>query len=102
MQLWVSAWPAPSARCNRRPRGMTTLTDTLQQWAAQSRERIGRLPLEPRLERIGRVVQAGDGVITVAGLPDTRLDELLEIEGGGIAQAVDLGEDTIGCVLLGE
>ena len=81
---------------------MTSLADTLQQWAAQSRERIAGAPLEPRLERIGRIVQAGDGVVTIEGLPDTRLDELLEIEGGVAAQAVDLGEGSIGCVLLGE
>ena len=81
---------------------MTSLTDSFQQWAVHSRERIDHAPLEPRLERIGRVVQAADGVITIEGLPDTRLDELLEIEGGGVAQAVDLAEGSIGCVLLGE
>src|SRR6185437_6773699 len=51
---------------------------------------------------VGHVVQAGDGVVTIEGLPDTRLDELLEIEGGAVAQAVDLAEGSIGCVLLGE
>jgi len=81
---------------------MTSLSDALQQWAAQSRERIGRALLHPQLTRVGRVVQAGDGVATVEGLPDTRLDELLEIEGGVIAQAVDLSEECIGCVLLGD
>ncbi|MDE2050783.1 MAG: F0F1 ATP synthase subunit alpha, partial [Gammaproteobacteria bacterium] len=81
---------------------MTSLTDTFHQWAAHSRERIGRTPLEPRLARIGRVLQVGDGVAMIAGLPDTRLDELLEIEGGAVAQAVDLAEGSIGCVLLDE
>ena len=81
---------------------MTSLTDRFQQWSAQGLERIGRTPLEPRLARIGRVVQTGDGVARIEGLPETRLDELLEIEGGGVAQAVDLAEGSIGCVLLGE
>lgn len=81
---------------------MTSLTETFQQWAQQSRERIGGMPLEPQLARIGRVVQAGDGVVTIEGLPDTRLDELLEIEGGAVAQAVDLAERSIGCVLLSD
>ena len=81
---------------------MTSLTDAFQRWAAQSGERIGQAPLEPRLERVGRVIQAGDGVARVEGLPDTRLDEMLEIEGGAVAQAVDLAEGGIGCVLLGE
>ena len=81
---------------------MTSLADTFQQWAAQSRQRIGSTQLEPRLAHVGRVVRAGDGVVTIAGLPETRLDELLEIEGGALAQAVDLAEESIGCVLLDE
>ena len=81
---------------------MTSLTEPFLEWASQSRERMDRTPLEPRLERTGRIVRIGDGVATVEGLPDTRLDELLEIEGGVAAQAVDLAEGSIGCVLLGE
>ena len=48
------------------------------------------------------MVQVGDGVATVRGLPETRLDELLVFEGGVRGLAVDLGEAEIGCVLLGE
>ena len=33
--------------------------------------------MAPALERVGRVAQIGDGVATVSGLPETRLDELL-------------------------
>ena len=51
---------------------------------------------------MGRVVQVGDGVATVRGLPEARLDELLVFAGGVRGLAVDLGEETIGCVLLGE
>jgi F-type H+-transporting ATPase subunit alpha len=78
------------------------LAEEFQQWAARARERIGRVPLAPTLERLGRVVQAGDGVARVEGLPDTRLDELLVFESGVAAQAVDLDEQGIGCVLLGD
>ena len=81
---------------------MNRLAEEFQQWAARSRERIGRAPLAPELERIGRVVQSGDGVARVEGLPDTRLDELLELERGVAAQAVDLDEAGVGCVLLGD
>jgi F-type H+-transporting ATPase subunit alpha len=80
---------------------MATLTDELHDWLDKSRERIGALALEPRLEQIGRVARIGDGVATVRGLPDARLDELLIFEGGVHGFAVDLGEDEIGCVLLG-
>ncbi|HUZ74191.1 MAG TPA: F0F1 ATP synthase subunit alpha [Stellaceae bacterium] len=81
---------------------MPTLVDDLRVWLAVAQQRIGTMPLAPRLEQIGRVLRLGDGVATVAGLPDTRLDELLVFQGGGRGLAVDLGEEAIGCVLLGD
>ncbi len=81
---------------------MPTLTDDLHEWLDQSRQRLGALSLEPRLDHIGRVDHIGDGVATVRGLPETRLDELLVFEGGVRGLAVDLGEESIGCVLLGQ
>ncbi len=81
---------------------MPTLTDELQDWLSESRERLGALALKPSLEHIGRVIEIGDGVAMVRGLPEVRLDELLVFENGVRALAVDLGEELIGCVLLGE
>jgi len=81
---------------------MATLAEDLRGWLDHSRRRVGALALEPRIEQIGRVVQTGDGVATVRGLPDARLDELLVFEGGVRGLAVDLGEHAIGCVLLGD
>jgi F-type H+-transporting ATPase subunit alpha len=81
---------------------MATLADDLRAWVVEGRNRIARAVIEPELEQIGRVAQIGDGVATVSGLPDTRLDELLVFENGTRGLAVDLGEDVIGCVLLGD
>ena len=81
---------------------MATLAEDLQTWLSQSRQRIENLALEPRLEQVGRVAQIGDGVATITGLPETRLDELLVFDGGVRGLAVDLGEEAIGCVLLGD
>ena len=81
---------------------MPMLAEELQSWRSGARQRIDALALEPQLEHIGRVVRVGDGIATVTGLPDTRLDELLLFEGGLRGQAVELGEETIGCVLLGD
>ena len=80
---------------------MPTLTEELRDWGTRSRERIAGASLQPRIEQIGRVVQIGDGVAIVRGLPATRLDELLLFEGGIQGLAVDLGAEAIGCVLLG-
>ena len=76
---------------------MAPLADELQAWLGQSRRRIENLALAPRLEQVGRVARVGDGVATVIGSPDTRLDELLVFDGGVRGVAVDLGEATIGC-----
>ena len=81
---------------------MPTLAESLRSWTAASRERIGALALHPTLEHIGRVVQIGDGVASISGLPDTRLDELLVFDGDVRGLVVDLDERSIGCVLLGE
>ncbi len=81
---------------------MPELTEALHDWLDRSRQRIAATPIEPQLEQVGRVAQVGDGVATIQGLPETRLDELLVFEGGARGLAIDLGEDAIGCVLLGD
>ena len=81
---------------------MPTLAEDLQTWLGHSRQRLESFALEPRLDQVGHVAQIADGVATVIGLPDTRLDELLLFDGGVRGLAVDLGEHTIGCVLLGD
>jgi F-type H+/Na+-transporting ATPase subunit alpha len=81
---------------------MATLADDLRAWLGQSRQRIATMAFQPRLEQVGRVIQMGDGVATVSGLPEARLDELLVFSGGVRGLAVDLGAETIGCMLLGD
>jgi F-type H+/Na+-transporting ATPase subunit alpha len=81
---------------------MAGLIEELRGWAQESRQTLTALPLTPQLEHIGRVLQVGDGVATVAGLPQARLDELLVFEGGVRGLAVDLSDDAIGCILLGD
>jgi F-type H+/Na+-transporting ATPase subunit alpha len=53
-------------------------------------------------ERVGRVLEVGDGIARVAGLPNAAVNELLEFEGGALGLALNLEEETIGAVILGE
>jgi len=57
----------------------------------------------PEVDRaqVGRVLEVGDGIARVAGLPNASVNELLEFEGGAQALALNLEEDTIGAVILG-
>jgi F-type H+/Na+-transporting ATPase subunit alpha len=53
-------------------------------------------------EEVGTVVEAGDGIARVAGLPSAMANELLEFEDGtrGLAQNLEVAE--IGVVVLGD
>lgn len=58
---------------------------------------------EPSVEArtVGRVVEVGDGIARVAGLPDAAVNELLEFPGGVLGLALNLDEGSIGAVVLG-
>jgi len=80
---------------------MAGLQDTLERWLPEARGAVERYRPQVRLEQIGRVERIGDGIATVSGLPDVRLDELLRFEDGTLGFASELRPDEIGCVLLG-
>ena len=52
-------------------------------------------------EQVGRVVEVGDGIARVSGLPSAMVNELLEFEDGTLGMAMNLDEETIGAVVLG-
>ena len=58
----------------------------------------------PSVERqeVGRVIETGDGIARVKGLPNAMANELLEFPGGLLGLAFNLDEDEIGCILLGD
>ena len=58
----------------------------------------------PSLEArtVGRVSEVGDGIARVSGLPDAAVNELLEFEDGTVGLALNLDEDSIGAVVLGD
>ena len=54
------------------------------------------------VEHVGTVIQVGDGIARVYGLPDCQMGELLEFPGGVMGLALNLEEDSIGAVLIGD
>ena len=58
----------------------------------------------PSLEAatVGEVISIGDGVARVSGLPGCMASELLEFPGGLLGVALNLDEDSIGAVIMGE
>jgi F-type H+/Na+-transporting ATPase subunit alpha len=53
-------------------------------------------------EEVGTVVDTGDGIAHVEGLPSVMSQELLEFPGGVLGVALNLEEHTIGAVILGD
>ena len=51
---------------------------------------------------VGTVVEVGDGIAQVYGLADALASELLEFPGGVFGLALNLEEDTVGAVILGD
>jgi F-type H+/Na+-transporting ATPase subunit alpha len=58
----------------------------------------------PSLEArtVGRVAEVGDGIARVSGLPDAAVNELLEFADGTVGLALNLDENSIGAVVLGD
>ena len=59
-------------------------------------------PADTTAEEVGTVVDAGDGIAHVEGLPSAMTNELLEFEDGTRGIALNLDVRTIGVVILGE
>ena len=59
-------------------------------------------PGQASREEVGRVVDAGDGIAHVEGLPSAMTNELLEFEDGTLGIALNLDVHEIGVVILGD
>ncbi|WAJ43920.1 F0F1 ATP synthase subunit alpha [Mycobacterium sp. Aquia_216] len=53
-------------------------------------------------EEVGTVIDAGDGIAHVEGLPSVMTQELLEFPGGVLGVALNLDEHSVGTVILGD
>ncbi|GAB3330135.1 F0F1 ATP synthase subunit alpha [Marivirga atlantica] len=65
------------------------------------REQLSNFKSEAELEEVGTVLQVGDGVARIYGLTQAQSGELLEFENGLQALVLNLEEDNVGAVLLG-
>src|SRR5690606_22518632 len=66
------------------------------------REQLSNFNNAADLEEIGTVLQVGDGIARVYGLNNVRSGELVEFENGVMAIALNLEEDNVGVVLMGD
>src|SRR5262249_3818612 len=80
---------------------MPELTISAGDIAASLRKHVESFSPSLEAARVGRVLEVGDGIARVAGLPQTAVNEVLEFEGGTLGLALNLDEGSIGAVVLG-
>ena len=51
---------------------------------------------------VGTVITLTDGIARIHGLADVQYGEMIEFPGGSYGLALNLEQDSVGCVLLGE
>lgn len=66
------------------------------------KQQIENYDVKTEEENVGSVLKSGDGIARIYGLRGCMYGELLKFENGVSGMAMNLEEDNIGCVLLGE
>ena len=80
---------------------MSDLTISAQDIEGAIENYVSSLEIGTGREEVGAVVDAGDGIAHVEGLPSVMAQELLEFAGGVMGLALNLDEHSIGAVILG-
>ena len=65
-------------------------------------EYVSSFTADTSREEVGLVIDAGDGIAHVEGLPSVMTQELLEFPGGILGVALNLDEHSVGAVILGD
>src|SRR5687768_11833151 len=63
---------------------------------------IDSFDTQAETRNVGTVVEVGDGIAQIYGLQDALASELLELPGGVMGMALNLEEETVGAVILGD
>ncbi len=66
------------------------------------KSQIDRFDETAETRSVGTVVEVGDGIAQVYGLDGALSSELIEFPGGVMGMALNLEEETVGCVVLGD
>jgi F-type H+/Na+-transporting ATPase subunit alpha len=75
---------------------------SIESLAKYLREQIEEFEPEIAVDEVGRVVEVGDGIARLSGLKNCQASEMLEFSEDTFGVALNLEEETIGAILLGE
>jgi len=77
-------------------------TDLSKDLTSQLKSQIEQFKPTVAVANIGQVLEVGDGIARVSGLPDVQSQELVEFENGTLGMAFNLEEVEVGVIILGE
>ena len=66
------------------------------------KERIENFEAKTEARDVGTVVSVTDGIVRIRGLADARYGEMLEFPGNSFGMALNLEQDSVGAVILGD
>src|ERR1700726_3946596 len=81
---------------------MAELTISAEDIQGAIEEYVSSFTSDTAKEEVGTVIDTGDGIAHVEGLPSVMTQELLEFTGGVLGVALNLDEHSIGAVILGD
>jgi F-type H+/Na+-transporting ATPase subunit alpha len=81
---------------------MAELTISADDIQGAIEEYVSSFSSDTAREEVGTVVDTGDGIAHVEGLPSVMTQELVEFPGGVLGVALNLDEHSIGVVILGD
>ena len=64
--------------------------------------RIEKLDVASQARNEGTIVSVSDGIVRIYGLADVMYGEMIEFPGGVYGMALNLEQDSVGAVVLGE
>jgi len=74
----------------------------LDEFTRQLKEQIQHFEAPTKLVDVGTVVEVGDGIARIAGLQNAMSQELVEFPDGTLGIALNLDEDMIGAIVMGD
>ena len=78
------------------------MSDLIGQITDDLQKQIDDFKPELNISDIGTVLEAGDGIARVQGLPNVRAQELVQFSNGVVGTAFNLEKDSVGVIVMGE
>src|SRR5919106_423522 len=97
-----ASWRAPGSARARQDHQETQMAIRSDEIVNIIKSAIDTFDADAETRNVGTVVEVGDGIAQIYGLEGALSSELLEFPGGVMGMALNLEEETVGSVILGD